>query len=407
MVKIDLSQFPKLVNKVYHPVFRDTKRYEVLYGGAGSGKSVTAAQKIIYRMITEKNHKFLAARKVKDTIRESVRAELIDAIESMGLRSLFFYSDSPTGEMTIKGPNNNSIIFRGFDNVEKLKSLKGITSAWLEEASEFLESDLDQLDLRIRGKNLKNYKQIILTFNPISEHHWLKKRFFDRVEDDAYVLKTTYLDNNFIDDEYKRRIEALKETNQTYYKVYALGEWGTLKGAIYENYKVIDKMPEHAELETLGLDFGYVHPQVLVHAKIDKNNLYIDEVYYRSEKTNSHFLEWLQKNRSDLLKVQVFPDTARPDLISDVKNAGMRVGETKKDVFTGINILQGMNIHITARSANILREIKTYCWKMDKDGNTLEEPVKENDDAMDAMRYAISPLISKKTGAKSLKLGLI
>ena len=125
-ITIDFTNLPKATNTVYVPYYMNTSRYLVLYGGAGSGKSVFVGQKIVYRMLTESNHKFLVARKVEATIRESARAEIIGAIKSMGVDSLFRYSDAPTGEMTISCVNGNKIIFRGLDNKEKLKSIMPI-----------------------------------------------------------------------------------------------------------------------------------------------------------------------------------------------------------------------------------------------------------------------------------------
>ena len=390
---------------VYHPIFHDRHRYLVLYGGAGSGKSVTAAQKIAYRCLTERGHKFLGVRKIQNTIRESMRAEIIDAIVKMGVQSLFAYSTSPSGEMTIVGPNGNTIIFRGLDDPEKIKSIKDITGVWIEEASELTKEDFDQLDLRLRGKHLKNYKQIILTFNPISDQHWLKKHFFDRVEPDAMVLKTTYLDNQFIDEDYVRRLEALKETNPSYYRVYALGEWGVLKGVIYDNYDVIEEMPEHFELECLGIDFGFNHPQALLHIRIDVLDVYIDEIYYERGKENGAMISWVDGNRPELKRIKCWADAARPDLIEECRKAGWRINKAKKDVFAGINKVKNMRLHITARSKNILTEIKTYCWKIDKNGNSLDEPVKEGDDAMDAMRYGVFTELGKpEGGAKSMQI---
>jgi len=407
-VTIDLTQFPRIVNEAYYPIFHDRHRYLVLYGGAGSGKSVAAAQKIVYRCLTESGHKFLGVRKIQNTIRESMRAEIVDAIEKMGVRSLFAYSTSPSGEMTIVGPNGNTIIFRGLDDPEKIKSIKDITGIWIEEASELHKEDFDQLDLRLRGKHLKNYKQIILTFNPISDQHWLKKHFFDRIDPDATVLKTTYLDNRFIDADYVRRLEKLKETNPSYYRVYALGEWGVLKGVIYPDYEVVDKLPEHFEIEALGLDFGYNHPQALAHVRIDGRDVYIDEVYYEREKENGAMIGWVEANRPELKRIKCWADAARPDLIEECRKAGWYIDKAKKDVFAGINTVKKMRLHITAKSKNILKEIKTYCWKTDKEGNALDEPVKIGDDAMDAVRYAVfSEVGGPERGAKSMKVALI
>ena len=244
-ITIDFTNLPKITNDAYVPLYMNKSRYLVLYGGAGSGKSVFVGEKIVMRMLRETNHKFLVVRKVEATLRESARAEIIGAIEDMGFAKLFKYSTAPTGEMTITCKNNgNKIIFRGLDNKEKLKSIKGITGLWLEEASEFTLDDFTQLDLRLRGK-LKNYKQIVLSFNPITSKHWLKKRFFDTKDKDATVLHTTYLDNRYLDDKYIEVLENLKHTNNTYYQIYALGKWGVLKGLIYTDYTIIDEMPKN------------------------------------------------------------------------------------------------------------------------------------------------------------------
>ena len=105
-------------------------------------------------------------------------------------------------------------------DVEKLKSVAGINRVWVEEASEITEQDFNQLDLRLRGKNKLGY-QMTLTFNPISELHWLKRVFFDIGDDNAFILKTTYLDNPFLDDKYRETLERLKEQDYQYWRIYA------------------------------------------------------------------------------------------------------------------------------------------------------------------------------------------
>jgi len=125
--------------------------------------------------------------------------------------------------------NGSQIMFSGLDDVEKLKSIEGVTGIWCEEATELTQEDFEQLDLRLRGKT-KYIKQIILTFNPISEQHWIKRVFFDDPIDGVFTLHTTYLDNAFIDDEYKMVMENKKKTNPRYYNIYALGNWVQQKG---------------------------------------------------------------------------------------------------------------------------------------------------------------------------------
>lgn len=227
-VTIDID-IDDIMNDWAHPILDDESRYLVLYGGAGSGKSVAAAQKIVIRMLEEKGHKFLVVRKVANTIRNSVFSLLRSTIAEWGLTKLFKINKS---DMDIECVNGNKIIFAGLDDVEKLKSIHGITGMWLEEASEMLQEDVQQLDLRLRGET-RNYKQIIISFNPIDITHWLKKIYFDQQRKNAKVVHTTYRDNRFIDDEYKKTLEALKDTDPYYYSVYAMGEWGVLGKTIF------------------------------------------------------------------------------------------------------------------------------------------------------------------------------
>lgn len=229
--KLDFERLPERVNDIYYPLIFNESRYLVLYGSAGSGKSVFITQKILYRMLSEQghNHKFLIIRKVAKTIRESVFAEVKNTIAAWDMIKLFKVNKT---DMTITCLNGNTIIFAGLDDVEKLKSISGITGIWIEEASEVDQADLQQLDLRLRGKT-HFYKQIIISFNPVSILHWLKEFFFDRPPKNCRTLKTTYKDNRFLDQEYIDVLLALKDKDPYYYMVYALGEWGVIGKTIF------------------------------------------------------------------------------------------------------------------------------------------------------------------------------
>ena len=175
-------------NPVYLPLLGDeAHRYIVLYGGAGSGKSVFAAQRLIVRMMSKKLCNVLVVRKVGDTNRTSTFALLRQVISRWGLYSLFDVTDL----RIVCKITGNECIFKGLDDPEKIKSVtfaKGeLTDIWIEEASEITEEDFNQLDIRLRGKGI--HGQITLSFNPVNILHWLKKRFFDRKEPRAVTLK--------------------------------------------------------------------------------------------------------------------------------------------------------------------------------------------------------------------------
>lgn len=240
-VNIDLTELPNLTNDKFYPLYTNKDRYLVLMGGGGSGKSVFTAQKIIVRMLTEQKHRILVLRKVAKTLRESVFMELKNAIYRWGLEKLFKIPKGTSSELHISCVNGNEILFAGLDDVEKLKSISGITSVWMEEASECSPEDFRQLDIRLRGKTM-NYKQMMITFNPIDINHWLKKEFFDNPKPNATTVHSTYKNNKFLDKEAIAVLEAFKETDPYFYQVYALGEWGVLGKTIFNAQKVNERI---------------------------------------------------------------------------------------------------------------------------------------------------------------------
>ena len=224
------------INKAYVPFFTSSHRYAVLVGGAGSGKSVCVAQKLLLRLVSEEGHRILVCRKIKATLRASAWCLLADLIAMYKLQNEFTISKTT---LTITHlPTGNQILFAGLDDPEKIKSITGITSVWCEEATELTERDFNQLELRVRGET-KNYKQFIITFNPTDERHWLKKRFFDTSDEQVLTLKTTYRDNAFLDADYKKHLTERIKSNENLYKIYALGLWGrnNTGGEFYKSFR--------------------------------------------------------------------------------------------------------------------------------------------------------------------------
>ena len=251
-------------NPKFEKFFEDKKFYKVLYGSAGSGKSYAVAQKIIQRVVLEKGHSVWAFRKVSTYLDDSVFATLRQVIEDFGVGSYFKVNKT---KKKLTCVNGNSITCAGLDEPEKIKSILSITIAWVEEATEFNEADINQLDLRMRGKT-PHYREMIFSFNPISELHWLKRKFFDApeegVKDQLFKLHSTFLDNCFLDEAYKSRLINVHSHDMNNYRVYVKGEWGrVITGQeYYKNFKeethvkvteYQDGLPLH-----LTLDFNVV-----------------------------------------------------------------------------------------------------------------------------------------------------
>lgn len=235
-------------NDTYMPLFECDSRYLVLKGGGGSGKSIFAGRKVLERCISEPGHRFLVCRKVARTLRESCFAQLRGQIAD-------HYPDCGAvvnrGDLRIAFPNGSEILFAGLDDVEKLKSIYDITGIWIEEASELLEADFNQLDIRLRTQ-CPYYLQIILTFNPISITHWLRARFFDKKDPRATVHESTYKDNRFLTQEAVETLEAFKDTDEYYYMVYCLGQWGVTGKTVFDAKAITDRLMLHIQPEAVG-----------------------------------------------------------------------------------------------------------------------------------------------------------
>lgn len=216
------QEFTKTNNAAFYPFIFDRHRYLVLMGGGGSGKSIFAGRKILERAATEPGHRFLVCRKVDKTIELSCFSQLCAQAGRYYADALDRILKSPR---SLQFKNGSEIVFSGLDDVEKLKSIVGITGIWIEEASEITESDFNQLDIRLRDRS-PYYQQIILSFNPIHTQHWLKKRFFDRDDPRARTSRTTYRDNRFLSAQAIATLEGFRQTDEYFYRVYALGEWG-------------------------------------------------------------------------------------------------------------------------------------------------------------------------------------
>lgn len=399
--KLNLADFRAHVKKhspAFVPMFQDQSRYQIIWGGAGSGKSHIVARKILYRLLKENStkHNFLVIRKVDRTIKRSVFALIRNIISRWRLTKEF--SINLTDKTIIYKPTGSQIMFSGLDDVEKLKSIEGVTSIWAEEATELNQEDFEQLDLRLRG-NHGCLKQIILTLNPISEQHWIKKVFFDDPIQGVFTLKTTYLDNSFIDDEYKMVMENKKKTNPRYYNIYALGNWGTAEGLIFNRVtQRLIKPEEVAGLKPVqGLDFGYTnHPSAFHQSYVDLENkkIFIYDGFYEKGMSNAKIAQSI----IDMLghKITTVADSAEPKSIDYIADKGVRVkgaAKGKDSINNGIDFLLEFEIIVNAHLVEFMVEFNNYAWAIDKDGKTTNKPCDDFNHFIDSLRYSVEDLM--------------
>jgi phage terminase large subunit len=380
---LDEDLFNPLLNKLEE----SKSRFNISYGSAGSGKSFTQAQYEIIQCL-KSNEKTLIIRKFGTTLRDSVVSLVTTILDKWGLNSLYTHNKS---DQHIKFVNGSEILFKGFDDPEKIKSIAGITRVWIEEATELSRDDFNQLNLRVRGRdNL----QITLTFNPIDEDHWIKGYFFNTPEtkERTTILHTTYKDNKFIDDAYKKELESYAIIDPNYYKIYALGEWGgQTEGRIFKTWEEVDSFPDY-DGSWFGLDFGFSNdPTAIVRTIKANDRIYFDEICYRTGLTNSDIASLLKAEgyRGEL----VICDSAEPKSIEELRRLGIKAigaDKGKGSIMAGIDYLKRSNIVITRRSHNIRKENRYYQWQQTKDGKFINTPKDFMNHCIDSQRYSQS-----------------
>lgn len=370
-------------NRVYRPAAETKCHYRVLGGGAGSGKSVFLGQDYLIRA-GEHGRRVLVVRKTARTIRHSTFQLFRDILSAANRLHQVQINKS---ELRIDFPSGGAILHAGLDDPEKIKSIAEIDDIWVEEATEITKMDAQLLDLRLRGHG---WKQFTLSFNPTVLAKWIRRWLVDRTDEDApepdqvHFQVTTAYDNPWAGEEYIRRLNALPPDLK---KVYLSGEWGeSLKGLIYADVSLTDR---GVEPDFYGLDFGFNAPSALVAVQNLDPVLRIDELLYQSGLTNSDLIGKLNKLIKDK-NTRIYCDAAEPARIEELKRAGFNAREANKSVNDGIDTVKRYQLEFTRRSQNAINEVYEYRWDENKKtGDLLEKPVKNNDHAMDAVRYGV------------------
>lgn len=393
-------------NKCFRAVNLSKKRYIVMKGSAGSGKSTDTAQNYIIRLLNDPGRNLVAMRKSDITNRDSTFAELTGAIYRMfgGNAELYWRINTSPLQITCRA-NGNKIIFRGMNDEkqrEKLKSItfqKGkLTDVWLEEATEFTQADVEIIDDRLRGELPDGqFYQIRMTFNPVSSSHWIKKVFFDRPDPNVLTHHSTYLMNRFIDDAYKARMMRRKEVDPEGYMIYGLGEWGEIGGLILHNWTVeeVSQNLNNYDDVAIGQDFGFNHANAILLLGYKDDNIYILDEIYLFEKDTSEIIQAAIAKAIPTNK-QMWCDSAEPDRIKMWQKGGYHWAEgvdkggSAGSVKAQIDWLKQRRIFVHPHCVNTIKELQQWKWKKDeKTGEYLDEPVPIMDDAMAALRYGV------------------
>lgn len=386
-------------NPIFKPVHKSKNRYVVMKGSAGSGKSVDTAQQYVLKILADNGRNLLCVRKAEVTNRDSTFAELVKAINKMGLGAYFNATSNP---LRIRCVNGNSILFRGMNSEKEMEKLKSITvengtitDIWCEEGTELTKQNFEILDDRLRGELTNGlFYQLKITFNPVNKEHWIKKAFFDYQDPDVLTHHSTYLDNRFIDEAYHRRMMRRKELDPEGYQIYGLGEWGELKGLILNNWEIKEvslKFDDYDDI-ALGQDFGFNHANAILILGIKDDQLSILDEIYEFEKESNEIID-LAKRKNLPTNRDIWCDSAEPDRIKMWRKAGYYakpVSKEQNSIQAQIDWLKGRRIYVHPHCANTIKELQQWKWKYDDIRDIqLDVPVDVFDDAMAALRYGV------------------
>lgn len=231
---------------------------------------------------------------------------------------------------------------------------------------------------------------VIVDYNPTHEF-WAHTELAPDSRFKSIV--STYKDNRFLTPAQVEDIEKGKK-NANWWRVYGLGQTGQLEGVIYR-FEQIDRMPDSPGLVRIGgLDYGFTNSKtagVDILADVRRKRLYLDEMFYGSGMHNFDIIAALNAHGFPKRGPRLYADCAEPKANSEIKLAGFNVwpSDKGKEITFQISWLQQWEIFVTKTSTNLIHEFRNYLWDTDRDGNRLNQPVKEFDHAMDAFRYGV------------------
>jgi len=352
-------------------------KYIINQGGTRSSKTYSILQLLIFIGLNNKRCDICIVRESVPNLKKTVVEDMITILNDIGI-----YDDNCFNktELIYKFKQTGSRLkFISTDEPSKLRGLKS-DILYINEVTSIEYEAFMQLTMRCKGK-------IFVDFNPSDSEHYV----FDLLKtrpSDCELIKSTYKDNPFLPESQVREIEALIKGDESFYKIYVLGEAPVKKSIVYSHFKFITPHIKR-NLLCYAIDFGYNHPAALValYDVIDDDGYFFEELIYEKELTANLIIERLNKLNVDK-SVVIYADPSRPEIIADIKKAGYKIEKANNDVKDGIDCVKSSQIYVDSSALNIQKEYKLYSYKT-KNEKILEELIKENDDAMDAIRYAL------------------
>jgi phage terminase large subunit len=353
------------------------KRVKIIQGGTSAGKTFSILPILIDKCAKEKG---LEVSVVAETIPHLRRGALKDFLKIMRWTGRYVEDRFNATLLKYEFANGSTMEFFSADNASKLRGARRDV-LYINECNNVTFDAYQELSIRTK-------KEIYLDFNPANEF-WVHKELKDEQDSDFLIL--TYKDNEALDQSIVTIIEKNRDKAATsnywanWWRVYGLGEIGSLEGVVFDNWKEIDKLPEDARLIGIGLDFGYTNdPTSAIEVYNWNGKRIVNELVYQTGMLNSDIARMLPTS------VTIYADSSEPKSIEEIRRFGKTIkGVTKgKDsIKYGIDVMQRQEYLVTKQSTNLIKELRAYCWDVDKHGVRLNNPAGGNDHAIDALRY--------------------
>jgi phage terminase large subunit len=354
------------------------KRIRIVQGGTSSSKTFTILPFLIQYAIDNPNSEISV---VAESIPHLKRGAIKDFLKILQWTDNYNQNNFNKSNLTYRFSNGSYIEFFSADQPDKLRGARR-DILFINECNNVAFESYQQLAIRTK-------KFIYLDYNPTSEF-WVHTELMNDPHSDFVIL--TYKDNEALDQAIVKEIEKAKEKAkistywENWWKVYGLGEVGSLEGVIFSNWEQIDRIPKEAKYIGNGLDFGYSNdPTACIDFYEWNGKIIWDERIYQKGLLNSQIANLLKENN-----ILTVADSAEPKSIAEIKMHGIKIipAEKGKDSITfGINIIQERDFLVTSNSLNLIKELRGYTWKVDKSGKSLNIPIDEFNHAIDASRY--------------------
>jgi phage terminase large subunit len=357
---------------VFSKLLKADTRLVISQGGTSSSKTYSTLQ-LLYLIAYKKQGTHISI--VSETLPHLKRGAMRDFFKIIKQDNL--YNEKYHNKtQNIYNIGSSIIEFFPADSGEKVRGARR-DYLFINECDNITFETFNQLEVRTKH-------QIYLDYNP-SHEFWVHENLM-RPEVDYTFIKSTYRDNPYLDANIIKSIESRKFTDPQWWRVFGEGELGYSESIIFNHWKQTKTIPEGNV--AYGLDFGYNHPTALVKVTENDNKFFAEQLIFESHLTNQQLIERLKQlniNRN----AEIFADYSRPEQIREIYLAGFNIKDANKDVKKGIDSVKSKELYIHENSIDLIKELRTYSWKKDRNEKLIDEPVKINDDLCDALRYCI------------------